>query len=127
MTRILSGPAVPRGPAVGLTGLLTGLAAVLAAGLLTGLAAVSPAGAGTSTWQPPGDTVVRVRGTADDGFTIRHYDGTVLHPPTDSEALAECRAYDTLRARVRCRAEVRTWYADLAGLRRSLRWARTRG
>jgi len=105
------------------------LALVLGAlpGLLVGVTTATPAGAGTRTWDPPGDTVVRVRGNAADGFTIRHYDGTVLHPPTDSEALAECGEYDTVRARVRCRAEVRTWYADLGGLKRSLRWARTRG
>lgn len=107
--------------------MLAGVATTLA--LLGGLATfvtVGPADAGARTWRPPGDTIVRVRGNAEYGFTIRHYDGTVLHPPTDSEALAECRGYDTVRARVRCRAEVRTWYADLAELKRSLRWARTR-
>ena len=74
---------------------------------------------------PPGDTIVRVTGNAEEGFGIEHHDGTGLFPPTLSEALAECGEYDTKVARVRCRAEVRTWYRDLADLRQALAWAHT--
>lgn len=72
---------------------------------------------------PPGDTIVEVTGDAANGFEIRHYDGTELYPPTDSEARAECGEYDRRVDRVRCRAEVRTWYRDLADLRQALDWA----
>jgi len=73
--------------------------------------------------QPADDLIVRVEGNAADGFGIHFHDGTALYPPTDSEARAECGEYDTMRARVRCRTEVRTWYRDLRELKRSLRWA----
>ncbi|HET7196343.1 MAG TPA: hypothetical protein VFI99_15260 [Nocardioides sp.] len=79
------------------------------------------------TWVPPGDTIVRVTGNAEEGFGIEHYDGTGLFPPTLSEALAECGEYDTKVARVRCRAEVRTWYRDLADIKDALRLARQSG
>ena len=69
------------------------------------------------------DTIVKVEGDAANGFGIYYYDGSAIYPPTDSEAKAECGEYDTLRARVRCRSEVRTWYRDLADLQRSLEWA----
>ncbi len=69
------------------------------------------------------DTIVAVEGDAANGFGIHYYDGSSIYPPTDSEAAAECGEYDTLRARVRCRTEVRTWYRDLADLQRSLAWA----
>ncbi|GAA1794403.1 hypothetical protein GCM10009795_044950 [Nocardioides hankookensis] len=72
---------------------------------------------------PPGDTIVEVTGDAANGFEIRHYDGTALYPPTDSEARAECSEYDTRVARVRCWVEVRTWYRDLADLQQALDWA----
>lgn len=72
---------------------------------------------------PPGDTVVEVTGDAENGFGIRHFDGTELFPPTWSEARAECGEYDVRVDRVRCRAEVRTWYDDLAVLRQALDWA----
>jgi hypothetical protein len=79
------------------------------------------------TWVPPGDTIVRVTGNAEEGFGIQRYDGSALFPPTDSEARAECGEYDTLRSRVRCHAEVRTWYRDLADLKDALRLAHQRG
>jgi len=79
------------------------------------------------TWVPPGDTIVRVTGNAEEGFGIQRYDGSALFPPTDSEARAECGEYDTLRSRVRCRAEVRTWYRDLADIKDALRLAHQRG
>jgi len=88
----------------------------------------SPGGAaasGSARWQPPADTIVAVHGSARDGFSITHHDGSRLFPPTDSEARAECGEYDRRLARVRCRVEVATWYRDLGDLRRSLRWART--
>ena len=90
---------------------------VAATGCVFGVAAVAGRPA------PPGDTIVAVRGDAANGFTIRHYDGTVLYPPTDSEARAECGEYDKAIDRVRCRVEVRTWYRDLADLKQALRWA----
>ena len=76
------------------------------------------------TWVPPDDTIVHVTGNAEEGFGIEHYDGSALFPPTDSEARAECGEYDTKVARVRCRAEVRTWYRDLADMKHALRLAR---
>ena len=79
------------------------------------------------TWVPPGDTIVRVTGNAEEGFGIKYYDGRAVFPPTDSEAKAECGEYDTLRARVRCRAEVRTWYRDLGDIKDALRLARQSG
>ena len=98
--------------------------------LVTGLAfgvvltlAVQPGTAAGRGWTPPPDTVVRVTGTAEDGFGIYHYDGSSLFPPTDSEALAECNEYDTRVARVRCRVGVRVWYRDLADLKDALRLA----
>ncbi|MFJ6679240.1 hypothetical protein ACIQLK_08950 [Microbacterium sp. NPDC091382] len=82
--------------------------------------------------QPPAEpgpkTVVSVTGDAANGFEITYYDGSGEYPPTDSEAMAECGEYDTRVDRVRCRAEVRTWYRDLATLRDALDWAHaTRG
>jgi hypothetical protein len=72
---------------------------------------------------PPGATVVEVTGDDDNGFGILHYDGSEEFPPTWSEARAECGEYDTQVDRVRCRAEVRTWYDDLAVLQQALAWA----
>lgn len=85
--------------------------------------AVAGSDGAAPTWVPPHDTIVKVTGNADDGFGIHHYDGSVLYPPTDSEARAECLEYDARRDRVRCRTEVRTWYADLADLKIALKWA----
>ena len=79
------------------------------------------------SWVPPDDTIVEVRGDAANGFEIRHYDGSALFPPTDSEARAECGEYDTRVDRVRCRTEVRTWYRDLAATQQALRWAHASG
>lgn len=85
---------------------------------------VGTALAGTSgEWVPPDDTIVEVEGDAENGFGIHYYDGSSIYPPTDSEARAECGEYDTRRARIRCRSEVRTWYRDLADLKTALRWA----
>src|SRR3954469_16883620 len=97
--------------------------AVAAGGLACGSpAAVARALAG----EPPGDTIVEVTGDRATGFEVRHYDGTSEHPPTGSEARAECLGYDGRLDRVRCRTEVRTWYRDLGDLRQALDWAHTR-
>lgn len=92
--------------------------------LLVATAGAAYAGAG---WTPPDDTITRVTGNRDDGFTVERYDGSVLHPPTLSEALAECAEYDTRVGRVRCRVEVRTWYRDLGDIKRAIRLARRDG
>ncbi len=88
---------------------LVAAAALVAGSVGTALAVVGS----SSTWVPPDDTIVDIRGDAANGFAIRHYDGSALFPPTDSEARAECSEYDTQVERVRCRTEVRTWYRDL--------------
>ena len=98
------------------------LIAVLAVTVPTVLVAAS-SGSATSVVAPPGDTIVEITGDAANGFEIRHYDGSALYPPTDSEALAECSEYDRRVARVRCRTEVTTWYRDLAATKQALDWA----
>lgn len=74
---------------------------------------------------PRGDTIVEVTGNREDGFTIRHYDGSVDHPPTISEARAECLEYDTRLDRVRCRVETRVWYRDLGQIKRAIAYAKS--
>ncbi|MBS43067.1 MAG: hypothetical protein CMH83_07915 [Nocardioides sp.] len=66
--------------------------------------------------------IVSVGGDAANGFDLRYADGSSLHPPTSSEALAECSAYDGRLDRVKCRVRFRTWYRDLGDLQRSLAW-----
>jgi hypothetical protein len=101
-------------------------AVVLAA--LAAAAAGGSAGAALAAADgPPGDTIVEVTGDAANGFGIEHYDGTMLYPPTGSEARAECGEYDARVDRVRCRTEVRTWYRDLADLEQALDWAHSSG
>jgi len=95
------------------------------AGVVAGLMFAGGAAFASMTWTPPDDTITRITGTEWDGFTIEHYDGSVLYPPTNSESIAECGEYDTRIARVRCRVEVRTWYDALGDTRRALRYART--
>lgn len=101
-------------------------AAVAVAALVAGSVQTALALSG-ERWVPPDDTIVRVTGNAEEGFGIQHHDGTSVFPPTLSEALAECSEYDTKSARVRCRAEVRTWYRDLADIKDALRLARQGG
>ena len=104
---------------------LSGVAAALAVLLTIGIGtAVARPGQERQRWIPPDDTIVRVTGTAADGFGIHHYDGSAIYPPTRSEARAECLEHDTRVARVRCRTEVRTWYRDLADIKDALRLAR---
>lgn len=95
------------------------IAVVAALALLTGVG-VAVAAVATDP-----KTIVEVEGDAGNGFGIHYEDGSAIYPPTDSEAKAECGEYDRLRARVRCRTEVRTWYRDLADLQRSLEWAQS--
>ncbi len=103
--------------------LLRALLIAALASTIPAVALVSAAGSATRVVAPPGDTIVEITGDAGNGFEIRHYDGTSLFPPTDSEALAECGEYDRRVARVRCRTEVRTWYRDLAATQQALDWA----
>ncbi|HWJ08050.1 MAG TPA: hypothetical protein VNS46_01660 [Nocardioides sp.] len=98
-------------------------------GMVTGLLAL---GGGASAddrpraprWEPAGDTIVAVEGDAELGFTIHHYDGTVLSPPTLSETTAECAEYDTVVAQTACQVEAETWFRDLADLQAAIAWAR---
>lgn len=109
---------------------MTLLRALLVAVLVSAVPAVafvSAAGSAPAVVAPPGDTIVDITGDAANGFEIRHYDGSTLYPPTDSEALAECGEYDRRVARVRCRTEVRTWYRDLAATQQALDWAHESG
>ena len=104
---------------------VAGVAAAVVA-LVVGSVGTALAFPGES-WVPPDDTIVQVTGNAEEGFGIRHHDGTSVFPPTLSEALAECGEYDTKWARVRCRTQVRTWYRDLADIKDALRLAHQSG
>lgn len=95
--------------------------------LAIGLMLAADVAFASATWTPPGDTITRITGTGSTGFAVEHYDGTVTHPPTTSEAIAECGEYDTLLERVRCRVQVRTRYDALGDTRQALRYARSRG
>src|SRR4249919_3868403 len=99
---------------------------------LAGLLALVLGGWGTAValgvgsdgrWVPPGDTVVLVTGDAANGFGIYYFDGSEIFPPTDSESIAECLEYDAYVERERCKTEVRTWYRDLATMKRAINWA----
>lgn len=104
------------------------LAALMAAiGLIAGLGIgiTGPSHADDSQpWAPASaraavsaGTIVEVTGDRANGFTLYRLDGDIESPPTSSEARAECGEYSKTVKRVRCRAEVRQWYADLAVLR----------
>ena len=101
--------------------LLALLASCLAGVVVT--MTVQPGTAAAPRWTPPPDTIVRVIGTAEEGFAIHFHDGSALFPPTDSEARAECAELRRQTARTRCWTEVRTWYRDLADLKQALRLA----
>ncbi|WP_370185647.1 hypothetical protein [Aeromicrobium sp.] len=97
------------------------LLAALAAPVLLG-----PALPGTPTdarepW--PGSTIVAVEGDARHGFSVTRLDGSVEHPPTLSEATAECEEHDDPTDVAVCVARVETRYAGLDDLRLSLGWA----
>ena len=100
-----------------LSGLAVAIAVACGAGM--GVAVAEP----DARWLPPHDTVVRVTGDAVDGFGLHHYDGTELEVPPQSDAHGQCLEHDARLDRVRCRVEIRTWYADLAELKTALRWA----
>ena len=103
------------------------------AGVAVGVAVLVIGSVGTAlalpaeTWVPPGDTITQVTGNAEEGFGIRHHDGSSEFPPAITEARAACGEHDTETERVRCRAKVRTWYRDLADLKDALRLARQTG
>lgn len=103
-----------------LSGVALAVVALISIGIGT---AVAQPGGEVARWIPPHDTIVKVSGTAEEGFGIHYYDGSVLYPPTDSEARAECLEYDRRLERVRCRTEIVTWYADLTDMKVALRWA----
>ncbi len=106
--------------------LVRSLVALVGAALLA-LAALGVAGLATAApaeHRAPRPIIVDVTGDARNGFGVHYADGSEIFPPTDSEAMAECAEYDAKLARVRCRAEVRTWYRDLLDLKRSLAWER---
>jgi hypothetical protein len=106
---------------------MTFIGAVVAAALLIVTASITgagPAAAGDPRWVPPDDTVVHIRGTASDGFTVGRYGGSIAYLPTRSEARSECLEYHQRLRRVRCWTQVRTWYRDLGDLKRSLRLVR---
>ncbi|MCR6030406.1 hypothetical protein GGQ22_03000 [Nocardioides sp. zg-579] len=113
-------------------GAVAGVVAGLVLGGFAGGAALAAAGTGAAlgpeadkTYKPLPSTIVSVTGDKANGFEIRRYDGSEQFPPTDSEARAECNEYDTEVARVRCRSEVRTWYRDLAEIKRAINYARS--
>lgn len=101
---------------------LCGLVAGLSLGLTHSSAAdppttVAPAAAKVAV---SGRTIIDVTGDAAHGFALRRLNGRVDHPPTRSEARAECREYRAKVKRVRCRVGVNRWYADLGVLRDSI-------
>lgn len=104
--------------------LLAGLTIGLVSGLLATAGATASDGPRAPRWEPPADTIVKVEGDADNGFTVHHHDGTTLSPPTLSETIAECEEYDTEVAVTACRVEVATWFRDLADLQVAIAWAR---
>lgn len=110
---------------------MVGLVGAAAVGTVVGLAAGGGGAVAADRsadrapgWVPPGDTVVAVTGDADNGFSIEHHDGSTLHPPTLSEATAECGEHDTEVQVAVCTTEVETWYRDLADLQVAIAWAR---
>ncbi|MDN4160035.1 hypothetical protein [Nocardioides abyssi] len=114
---------------IGLAGVLAG---IVVGGLAGGATAVGAPAAEADrvdqlgkAYKPVPSTIVSVTGDKKNGFEIRRYDGSEQFPPTDSEARAECNEYDTEVARVRCRSEVRTWYRDLADMKRAINYARS--
>ncbi len=115
-------PPRPR-PALALAALLILLAAALVSSLGIGGAAADGRPR-APRWEPPPDTIVAVEGDADLGFTLHHYDGSTLSPPTLSETTAECAEYDSALRVATCRTEAETWYRDLATLQVALAWAR---
>ena len=102
------------------------LGVVLAGGFTAGALAAGGAD-GVQHRGPKRPVIIEVEGDAANGFGIYYSDGTSWYPPTDSETMAECAEYDTRRARIRCRVKNRTWFKDLAQMKRSLAWVRAHG
>jgi hypothetical protein len=75
----------------------------------------------------PGSTIVAVEGDARYGFSVTRLDGSVEHPPTLSEATAECEEHDDPTDVAVCVARVETRYAGLDDVRLSLGWAQRTG
>ena len=92
-------------------------------GLGVGAAVGAPSAPQDITYEPAAHTIVAVAGDKRDGWTVRHYDGTVDHLPADAETRAACRELDTEVERVRCRVELRVWYHDLGDLKEALNYA----
>ncbi len=94
-------------------------------GLSVAAAAEQSSGGLLQPYVPPGDTIVLVQGDAANGFEIKHYDGTWLFPPTDSETMAECEEYDREIRRFRCKVSNRTWFRALEGFKETTRYYRS--
>ena len=103
------------------------VAASFTAGSFGAGVAAGAASGGQDAYKPVADTIVDITGDKVHGFTIKRYDGSELSPPTDSEARAECREYDTELDRTRCRVETRVWYRDLGQTKRALNFAKHGG
>lgn len=106
-----------------LIGVAVAAVAFTLGGLGVGAASGAPSSPQDITYEPAAHTIVDVAGDKRDGWTIRHYDGTVDHLVTDSEARAGCRELDTEVDRVRCRVELRVHYHDLGDLKEALNYA----
>ena len=99
--------------------------ALLAVGGVGAAATADSSTAFIDPYVPPGDTIVLVEGDAANGFGIKHYDGTWLYPPTDSETMAECEEYDREIRQFRCKVSNRTWLRALAGFKETTRYYRS--
>lgn len=97
------------------------LLAALAAPVLLGPALSGTPSRASDPW--PSSTIVAVEGDARHGFSVTRLDGGVEHPPTLSEATAECEEHDDPTDVAVCVARVETRYAGLDDLRLSLGWA----
>lgn len=100
------------------------VAPLLASPVLPGPGTV-PAPTEAGPW--PGSTIVAVEGDARHGFSVTRLDGSVEHPPTLSEATAECEEHDDPTHAAVCVAQVETRYAGLDDVRLSLEWAQRTG
>ena len=101
--------------------LLALLASCLAGVVVT--MTVQPGTAAAPRWTPPPDTIVRVVGTAEEGFAIHFHDGSRPLPAHRQRGAGGVRRVRRQTARTRCWTEVRTWYRDLADLKQALRLA----
>jgi hypothetical protein len=97
---------------------------VLIIGLAFILMFIGAAAFARSGWTPPDDTITAVSGSRAHGFHVEYHAQRDAWLPTRSEAIAECGEYDRRMRQVRCIVQVRTWYDDLADMKRALRLAR---